>query len=156
MTKRERELGPLIRVKPQAHHPEDGSPILSEGEVYVTRTGVFYHSQRCERVVERPRTVLVTKLADVGQRKHCPNCNVGPELLAQFRFERAEWQRLNGELDRLGRAIAEYLLAKGPEAVTAEFLRINVIRYRETKQDLKNLSLRVAGVFPESLNAPNW
>lgn len=153
--KQSRDLGLLVPVRPKKRL-EDGSPVLGDGEVYVTRTGRFYHSERCDRVLERPRTILVTRLADVGLREHCPSCQVGPELIEHFKFEKAEWQRLTDELNRLGRDVTEYLLAKGPEGVNAPFLRSRVSQYRETKTALNALSLRVAGVFPESFNAPNW
>jgi len=93
-------------------------------------------------------------MADVGLRGRCTHCGTNPEMREHFKFERAEWQRLNEELDRLGRIIARTLVAKEPEGVNQ--LGAPVIRFREAEAELNNLSRRVAGVFPDSDKAPNW
>lgn len=148
-------LGPLLPVKYKARDA-DRVPILEEGQVYVTRTGTQYHTQRCDLVLSKGWRILVTMLKDVGLREPCPRCGEDPELVKHFRFERSEWQRLQEELNRLGRGVAEYLLAKGPEGVNAPGFRTMMGQYREAKAELNKLSHRVAGVFPESFKAPNW
>lgn len=60
---------------------------------------------------------------------------------------------LNAELDRLGRIIARILVSKGPEGVN--LLGPYVIKFRETEADLKKLSCRVIGAFPDSYNTSN-
>jgi hypothetical protein len=100
---------------------------------------------------DNPGRIFISALADVGERTSCPNCK---DTDQQFKFERAEWRRLNEELDRLGRIIARILVAKGPEGVNQ--LGPHVIRFRETEAELNKLSRRVAGVFPDSYKAPNW
>jgi hypothetical protein len=145
---------PLIKVE-TTNLREDGSPIASEGQAYVTRSGKRYHTKWCSIMAahwrEKPGRIFVSALADVGERRSCPNCE---DTDQHFKVERAEWQRLNKELDRLGRIIARTLVAKGPEGVTQ--LGPDVIRFRETEADLNRLSRRVAGVFPDSYKAPNW
>lgn len=103
---------------------------------------------------DAPGSIYVTMMADVGLRERCTQCGTDPEMMEHFKFERAEWQRLNEELDRLGRIIARTLVAKGPEGVNQ--VGPHVIRFRETEADLNKLSRRVAGVFPDSYQAPNW
>lgn len=145
---------PLVRADPRSHR-DDGSPIAGEGQAYVTRSGKRYHTKWCSIMAahwrDKPGTVFLSTLADIGERESCPNCE-DPDQ--HFKFERAEWQRLNKELDRLGRIIARTLVAKGPEGVSQ--LGPHVIRFRETEAELNRLSRRVAGVFPDSYNAPNW
>ena len=145
---------PLIKVEATSHR-EDGSPVAGEGQVYVTRTGKQYHTKWCSIMAahwrDNPGRIFLSSLADVGERRGCPNCE---DANQDFKFERAEWQRLNKELDRLGRIIARTLVAKGPEGVNQ--LGPHVIRFRETEAELNKLSHRVAGVFPDSYIAPNW
>lgn len=148
---------PLVPADPQSHR-EDGSPVAGEGQAYVTRTGKLFHTQWCPIMAAHWRDtqggIYVTMMADVGPRGRCTQCDTDPEMMEHFKFERAEWQRLNEELDRLGRIIARTLVAKGPEGVNQ--VGPHVIRFRETDADLNKLSRRVAGVFPDSYNAPNW
>lgn len=145
---------PLIKVE-TTDLRGDGSPIAGEGQVYVTRSGKQYHSKWCSIMAaywrDNPGRIFLSALADVGERTSCPNCE---DTDQQFKFERAEWQRLNGELDRLGRIIARILVAKGPEGVNQ--LGPHVIRFRETEADLNKLSRSVNGGFPDSYKAPNW
>lgn len=148
---------PLVRADPQGLR-DDGSPVAGEGQAYVTRTGKLFHTQWCPIMAAHWRDnqggIYVTMMADVGPRGCCAQCDTDPEMMEHFKFERAEWQRLNEELDRLGRIIARTLVAKGPEGVAQ--VGPHVIRFRETDADLNKLSRRVAGVFPDSYKAPNW
>jgi len=148
---------PLVRADPQSHR-DDGSPVAGDGQVYVTRTGKLFHTQWCSIMDGQwragQRGIYVTMMTDVGPRGRCTQCGTDPEMMKHFKFERAECQRLNEELDRLGRIIARTLVAKGPEGVNQ--LGPHVIRFRETEADLNKLSRRVAGVFPDSYQAPNW
>lgn len=145
---------PLIKVETM-NLREDGSPIAGEGQVYVTRSGKRYHTKWCSIMAahwrDNPGRTFVSALADVGERTSCPNCE---DTDQQFKFERVEWKRLNGELDRLGRIIARMLVAKGPEGVNQ--LGPHVIRFRETEADLNKLSHRVNGGLPDSDQAPDW
>jgi len=148
---------PLIKVETTSLR-EDGSPIAGEGQAYVTRTGKLFHTQWCPIMDGQwragQRGIYVTMMTDVGPRGRCTQCGADPEMMKHFKFERAEWQRLNEELDRLGRIIARILVAKGPEGVNQ--VGPHVIRFRETEAELNKLSRRVAGVFPDSYQAPNW
>lgn len=93
-------------------------------------------------------------LADVADRQSCYQCTGAPELGQQFKFERGEWLRLDGELNRLARTIADILVVKGPEGVSK--IGAHVVRYRETKADLDKLSRRVSGAPPGAPDSPNW
>ena len=130
---------PLIKVETTSLR-DDGSPFADEGQAYVTRSGKRYHTKWCSIMAahwrDNPGKIFLSALADVGERRSCPNCVTDQH----FRFERAEWQRLNKELDRLGRVIARTLVAKGPEGVNQ--LGPHVIRFRETEAELNKLSHR--------------
>ncbi|MHA7168060.1 hypothetical protein ACX801_07840 [Arthrobacter bambusae] len=149
--------GPLVRAEPMGRR-EDGSPVAGDGQAYATRTGNLFHPQWCSIVAARwrdaPGNVHVTMIADVGQRRRCQQCDTDPELRKQFNSERAEWVRLNRELDRLGRTIARTLVAKGPEGVNQ--LGPDVIRFRETEAELDTLSRHIAEMLPDSYDAPKW
>jgi hypothetical protein len=70
-------LGALIVHKPAATR-SDGSPLLQEGEVYVTAYGQRYHTSWCQVVAERwdtkPKGLFVSYLWDVGGRTECGTC----------------------------------------------------------------------------------
>lgn len=69
--------GKLIVHKPSATRV-DGSPLLKEGEVYVTAYGQRYHTGWCQIIADKwdktPRGVLVTYRSDVGLRTECGSC----------------------------------------------------------------------------------
>jgi hypothetical protein len=144
---------PLIKVE-TTNLRKDGSPIAGEGQAYVTRKGKRYHVKWCSIMAahwrDNPGRVFVSALADVGGRTSCPNCE---ETGQQPTSARAEWRRLNSELDRLGRVIARILVAKGPEGVNE--LGPHVIRFRKTEAELNKLSLRVNGGLRISDKAPD-
>lgn len=68
----------MVTVTPSAYHV-DHSPILRDGEAYVFPTGTVYLDACCavvaERWAEAPARLLVTKIADVGQRARCGKCD---------------------------------------------------------------------------------
>ena len=75
--KRAKQLGPLKPVVPSRTR-SDGSPIASESEVYVTRTGEVFHPAWCTTVGENwdrnPDGLLLIKRESVGSRRECKNC----------------------------------------------------------------------------------
>ncbi|MCX8452828.1 hypothetical protein [Paenarthrobacter ureafaciens] len=147
---------PLVRVEPQSHR-DDGSPVAGAGQVYVTRTGKLFHTQWCSIMDGQwragQRGIYVTKMADVGRRGRCTQCDRDPEAMKRSKFDQAELRRLNQELDQLGRTIARTLVVKGPEGVNT--LGPQVIRFRETEAELTALSGRVGASFPYSNEASN-
>lgn len=155
--RRQRQWGPLVRATVWSTR-EDGSPIADPQQAYVTRSGRKYHTQWCAIMAahwrDKPGSIYVTKLDDIGLRERCSECDSDPEMMKHFKFERAEWQRLTEEMNRLGVLIARTLVAKGPEGVNQ--VGPHVIRFREADAKRNALARRVAGVFPESYNAPNW
>lgn len=68
---------PLIKVE-TTNLREDGSPIAREGQAYVTRSGKLYHTKWCGSMTskwqDKPGTVFVSALADLGDRGLCPQC----------------------------------------------------------------------------------
>lgn len=70
-------LGPLTVHKPTATR-SDGSPLLREGEVYVTAYGQRYHTGWCQIVANKwdtsPKGLLVTYRSEVGGRTECGTC----------------------------------------------------------------------------------
>lgn len=70
-------LGQLKPVKPSARRV-DGSPLLKEGQVYVTKTGTKYHPAWCHFIAakwDHDQRLLVIRLADVGLRTPCDACS---------------------------------------------------------------------------------
>lgn len=69
-------LGELKPIKASARRA-DGSPLLEQGQVYVTKTGTTYHPEWCTLVAakwDHDQRLMVTRLADVGLRKPCGSC----------------------------------------------------------------------------------
>lgn len=54
-------------------------PVLGHGQVYVMKYGHEFHTRWCGSVAAKwasaPRGLLVTMLADVGERTRCPECS---------------------------------------------------------------------------------
>lgn len=73
------ELGELKPVKP-GELRVDGSPILQDGQVYVTKAGTKYHPYWCEVIAAKwdkeGKGILVTLLEDVGGRQACRSCTI--------------------------------------------------------------------------------
>lgn len=71
-------LGTIVVHKPAARRA-DGSPLLREGEVYVTTWGQRYHIGWCQVVADKwdkdPRGLFVSYLSDVGGRTECGSCD---------------------------------------------------------------------------------
>lgn len=70
-------VGEIIAYKP-AGFRVDGSPLLRDGEVYVTQWGLKYHPSWCEAIASKwdksPKGLFVTRLIDVGGRQECGLC----------------------------------------------------------------------------------
>lgn len=126
-TKKEKKWGTIVPVKPKSRD-ENRIPVLEEGQVYVARSGIKYHTRHCEVVLQRGWAMLVTMLSDVGNRELCTLCEVQPEPLA-FRKE----------VGRLSGLIADYLLEHGPQGVNDEHLRGLMLRYRDVKAELRRM-----------------
>jgi hypothetical protein len=73
------ELGELKPVKP-GELRIDGSPILQDGQVYVTKAGTKYHPYWCDAIAAKwdkeGKGILVTLLEDVGGRQACRSCTI--------------------------------------------------------------------------------
>lgn len=73
------ELGELEPVKP-GELRVDGSPILQDGQVYVTNAGTKYHPAWCDVIAAKwdkeGTGILVTLLEDVGGRQACRSCTI--------------------------------------------------------------------------------
>lgn len=71
---------PSLKLVKPSERRVDGSPVLKDGQVYIMRTGSRYHPYWCDVVAKKwdgnPRGLLVTRLADVDDRKVCQNCSV--------------------------------------------------------------------------------
>ena len=72
-----RGLGELRPVEPAARR--EGVPLLGDDQVYVMKYGREYHTGWCQVVGDNwgrtPRALLVTRLADVGARTRCQECD---------------------------------------------------------------------------------
>jgi hypothetical protein len=156
-------LGELKPVEPLAFRA-DGSPLLAQGQVYVTRSGQKYHPAWCTVMAatweEHPLNVLVSSQADIGDRQLCQPCanpaapSTVPEL-RDFRFEHRQWQQLTAQINRQARGIADRLLAQGPSAV--EKLGPQMQRYKEINAELETLSLRLSGAPNRTApGTPDW
>jgi hypothetical protein len=70
-------LGEVVAYKPVAQRV-DGSPLLREGEVYVTVYGKAFHPAWCEHVANKWDTdrkgLFVTRRSEVGRRTECASC----------------------------------------------------------------------------------
>jgi hypothetical protein len=73
---RARKLGKLQVVKAETR--DDGSPMLAEGQVYVTKSGAKFHTEWCHIINDNwnknPKGILVTLQAGVGARLECQAC----------------------------------------------------------------------------------
>lgn len=70
-----------------------------------------------------------------------------------FKREREEWRRLTKELNAQARAIADRLMAQGPDAI--QRLGPQVERYAATRGELDALLRRVAAPV-EPHRGPDW
>lgn len=72
-----RRPGELKPVEPAARR--DGAPLLGDDQVYVMKYGTDYHTAWCQVVADKwdhaPRGLLVTLVADVGERTRCTECD---------------------------------------------------------------------------------
>ena len=75
-----RGLGELKPVEPAGRR--DGVPLLGDDQVYVMKYGTDYHPAWCHVVADTwdrgPRKLLVTLLADAGERTRCTECGRHP------------------------------------------------------------------------------
>ena len=78
--RRAAQMGRLLVVDPEGRRT-DGSPLLADGQVYVTRTGNRYHVGWCEIIANKwdqgsgpTRGIYVTRIHDVGSRTECQSC----------------------------------------------------------------------------------
>lgn len=156
-------LGELKPVTPVAYRA-DGSPLLAEGQVYVTKSGQKYHPAWCAVMAdlwkEHPKNLLVSSQRDVGERQQCEVCSstrgtsTAPAI-RDFKYESYQWRQLTEQVNQLSRGIADRLLAQGPSAVNR--LGPQMDRYAAAKAELERLSLHLSG-SPDwtSPGAPNW
>lgn len=73
---RAKKLGTLTFVTAETR--DDGSPMLDDSQVYVTRTGTVFHTEWCSIVENKwnddPMGLLVAAETGVGARQRCQFC----------------------------------------------------------------------------------
>lgn len=101
-------VGEIIAYKP-AGFRVDGSPLLRDGEVYVTQWGLKYHPSWCEAIASKwdksTKGLFVTRLIDVGGREECGLC--GTPLTSSAAPQRTSTEQLDREHEEKLARIAE-------------------------------------------------